>query len=246
MFPLFSSCAAHFSLLFATCCMLFDCLIMFLSCHIRTFFSFTVFHFIAALVCHIAPCTCFIASRSCFAAPRTCFIALRTCCIYRLHHMASQSEQRTMGSSSSTRRTSQPSQQQHYCRRSLSPERPRYPPKYFLVDKPAFTPRRTDFQAGTAGRVYSACAVCLGRHPHKIVNCTSVSIWDNSHLALAIRSNKILSIRDGRPVCGDWQCASGCPSSTHDIRHYCSSCAASSHGAQDCPRAQKILGSNTI
>ena len=98
----------------------------------------------------------------------------------------------------------------------------------------------------TVGRVFSACAVCLGRHPHKVVDCTEVNLWDNSYPSCAIRSNKALTMRDGRSVCSDWQRVSGCPSSTHDFRHICSGCASPSHGAQGCPRAQKSPSSNSL
>lgn len=119
-------------------------------------------------------------------------------------------------------------------RRSLSPERF---PKPAPLDRPPH--RNPDFPASTSGRVYSACAVCLGRHPHKIVECSAPTIWDKSLPTLALRSNKILSLRDGRPICADWQRSSGCSSSRHDNRHICSGCASPSHGAQECPRAQK-------
>jgi len=153
-----------------------------------------------------------------------------------------RSDQRSADHSSSQRRP--PSQ---FRRRSLSPVRPFSIRKTSPPDvKPSITPQRMDFQAGAGGRVYSACAVCLGRHPHRIVECEAKMLWDSSHPSLAIRSNKILAMRDGRPICGDWQRVSSCPSSRHDNRHICSGCASSSHGAQNCSRAQKIPGSHSL
>ena len=106
-------------------------------------------------------------------------------------------------------------------RRLLSPERPHLPTSDTKFD-PSLKNLRPDFQAGTAGRVYSACAVCLGRHPHRIVECAVPMLWDNSLPSLALRSNKILSMQDGRAVCAEWQRVSGCPSSRHDNRYICS------------------------
>ncbi|KAG2753064.1 hypothetical protein P692DRAFT_20681627, partial [Suillus brevipes Sb2] len=89
------------------------------------------------------------------------------------------------------------------------------------------------------GTPLSACAVCLGRHAHKIVECKAAKTWDNAHDTLCTRVGKILTMRDSRPVCSDWQRVSGCNNATHDRRHFCSGCTASSHGVQNCPRAQK-------
>jgi hypothetical protein len=149
-----------------------------------------------------------------------------------------QSDQRTTGPSSHvSRRQSHVSSQQDFRRRSLSPEHTR---------KPAVFGSKPNFQSSAGGRVYSACAVCLGRHPHKIVECAATRLWDNSHSSVATRSNKILTMLDGKSVCGDWQRHTGCPNSSHDHRHFCSGCASPSHGAQGCPRAQKITSSNPL
>ncbi|KIK36577.1 hypothetical protein CY34DRAFT_94122, partial [Suillus luteus UH-Slu-Lm8-n1] len=85
----------------------------------------------------------------------------------------------------------------------------------------------------------SACAVCLGRHAHKIVKWKAAKTWDNAHYTLCTRVGKILTMRDSRPVCSDWQQVSGCSNATHDRQHFCSGCTASSHRVQTCPRAQK-------
>ena len=153
------------------------------------------------------------------------------------HH---QSEQRLMGSTSTLPPQRKPPHREPN-RRSFSPERR---PRPSSSDKPSH--RNPDFQASTSGRVYSACAVCLGRHPHKIVECSAPSLWDKSLPTLAIRTNKILSLRDGKPICADWQRSSGCSSSRHDNRHICSGCASPSHGAQECPRAQKASGPHSL
>ncbi|KIK45149.1 hypothetical protein CY34DRAFT_78444, partial [Suillus luteus UH-Slu-Lm8-n1] len=90
-----------------------------------------------------------------------------------------------------------------------------------------------------SGNVLSACTVCLGRHPHRVVECKATKTWDEAFDSLCMRSNKSLTMRDGRQICSDWQRASGCDNTTHDCRHICSGCAASTHRAQMCPRAQK-------
>ncbi|KAG2740211.1 hypothetical protein P692DRAFT_201728424, partial [Suillus brevipes Sb2] len=50
---------------------------------------------------------------------------------------------------------------------------------------------------------------------------------------------RVLTMRDGKPVCSDWQRISGCTDVTHDRRHFCSGCGLSTNGAQSCPRVQK-------
>ena len=136
--------------------------------------------------------------------------------------------------------------QRDFRQHSLSPLRPSSVPRPSPpVKPPAFTTRQ-DFCAGTSRKVYSACAVCLGHHPHKIVECASTMLWDNSLPCLAVCSNKLLSMRDGKSVCSDWQRHSICSSSTHDVCHFCSGCASSSHGAQECPQAQKIPSSHSL
>lgn len=158
-----------------------------------------------------------------------------------------QSDQWASGSVPNPQRKSSHLQnQQDFRRRSRSPECSNAVQKYPPPDKASTLAVKAEFPAGTAGRVYSACAVCLGRHPHQIVDCTTSTLWDSSLPSLAIRSNKILSMRDGRSVCGDWQRALGCPSTRHDVRHFCSGCASSAHIAQECPQAQKVANAHSL
>ena len=92
-----------------------------------------------------------------------------------------QSEQKTSGLSSyNSRRQSHASPHHDFCRLSLSPEHTR---------RPAASGNRLNFQSSAGGRAFSACAVCLGRHPHKVIECTAAKLWDNSHSSVAIRSN---------------------------------------------------------
>ena len=157
-----------------------------------------------------------------------------------------QSDQRTAAASSSTLRKPAHNSLRDFRRRSLSPDRPAPSQRSLPFDKASASSRRPEFQPGTGGRVYSACAVCLGRHPHRVIDCTATTLWDGSLPALSTRSNKVLVMRDGRALCADWQRSSGCPTARHDNRHICSGCASTAHGAQECPRAQKVSGSNSL
>jgi len=51
-------------------------------------------------------------------------------------------------------------------------------------DRP-FQSNKGGFCNGAGKKTFSARAVCLGRHPHKIVECASPRTWDQIHLALA-------------------------------------------------------------
>ncbi|KAG1799808.1 uncharacterized protein HD556DRAFT_1455260, partial [Suillus plorans] len=39
---------------------------------------------------------------------------------------------------------------------------------------------RQDFRAGASGGVLSACAICLGRNPHRIIECKASRTWDDA------------------------------------------------------------------
>jgi hypothetical protein len=188
----------------------------------------------------------------CHTLPQPCSHAgnlLIATFVLPLHDLlaTNQSDQRSIGSSAyPMRKPSRNQPQQAFRRRSMSPECPSSS-KSFPTDRiPKKERRESEFPSSTAGRVLSACAVCLGRHPHRIIECAAPMLWDNTTASIAIRSNRILSMRDGRPVCGDWQRASSCSSSLHDARHFCSGCSSSTHGAQECSRAQKARSANPL
>ncbi|KAG2107915.1 uncharacterized protein F5147DRAFT_531331, partial [Suillus discolor] len=83
------------------------------------------------------------------------------------------------------------------------------------------------------------CAVCLGRHNHKFIECSAEWLWDGTMLTVATWTNKQLLLRSSeKPLCVDWQRAR-CISQSHDDHHVCSGCLSTSHGAQNCSRAQK-------
>ena len=100
---------------------------------------------------------------------------------------------------------------------------------------------RKDFR-GSAGRnnVLSACAVCLGRHPHPIVYCSAACTWNDAYPVSSKRKDRRLYNLTGQPLCGDWQWDMGCPDTSHNDQHSCSGCGLSTHGANSCPRTQQI------
>jgi hypothetical protein len=115
----------------------------------------------------------------------------------------------------------------------------------------------TDTEAGANKKVRTSrvlpisgplpcCAVCLGRHPHRTVECTATHTWDGQHETVAERIRKALWSKDGKQICTAWQREEGCNTPKHDAKHICSGCGASHHGAQSCPRAQKAAPANTI
>ncbi|KIK34773.1 hypothetical protein CY34DRAFT_97328, partial [Suillus luteus UH-Slu-Lm8-n1] len=95
--------------------------------------------------------------------------------------------------------------------------------------------QRMGFPEGAhSSRSSAVCAVCLGKHSHSFIECSNERLWNSAHPALATRVNK----HSNKPLCVDWQRSRSCTSRSHDERHVCSGCLATSHGAQNCPRAQ--------
>lgn len=96
------------------------------------------------------------------------------------------------------------------------------------------------FQTGAAGDgALSACTICLGRHPHDVFKCASCSLWDGTPARCQKNAQGRIVNPAGNILCSDWQRPNGCSSSAHDSRHECSGCGKPTHGAQNCPRAQK-------
>lgn len=90
------------------------------------------------------------------------------------------------------------------------------------------------------------CAVCLGRNPHRTIECTASHTWDGQHETFAERIRKGLWTKDGKQLCTAWQRDEGCSTPKHDMRHVCSGCGAATHGAQKCVRAQKEAPANSV
>ena len=99
---------------------------------------------------------------------------------------------------------------------------------------------RQVFPQGADPAPRSVCAVCLGRFPHRIQFCESNQLWDKKTDAFVHRRDGNLIAPNGRTVCKDFQRPDGCQMRSHDQNHRCSGCGKPDHGAQACPRAQKI------
>ncbi|KIK32912.1 hypothetical protein CY34DRAFT_31130, partial [Suillus luteus UH-Slu-Lm8-n1] len=66
------------------------------------------------------------------------------------------------------------------------------------------------------------CSVCLGRNPHRTIECAATLTWDGKHDTIAERISKALWTKDGKQLCTAWQQEEGCDSTRHDSRHICS------------------------
>ncbi|KAG1730064.1 hypothetical protein EDB19DRAFT_1741483 [Suillus lakei] len=138
-------------------------------------------------------------------------------------------------------------------RRSVSPNRKRCsasPTKRSSAPRTARAAAgaRSGFPAGVHNtRSPAVCAVCLGRNSHSFIECTAERLWDSAFPSVATRSNKQLLLRSSdKPLCVDWQRAIGCSSHSHSERHVCSGCLATTHGAQNCPRAQTLAPGHSL
>ncbi|KAG1851942.1 hypothetical protein F4604DRAFT_1490668, partial [Suillus subluteus] len=83
------------------------------------------------------------------------------------------------------------------------------------------------------------CAVCLGRSPHRTIECVAAQTWDKKFDTFLERIRKGLWTKDGKQLCTGWQREEGCNVPRHDAHHFCSGCGATTHGAQKCPRAER-------
>ena len=106
-------------------------------------------------------------------------------------------------------------------------------------NRPLRRSRPEVFQSGAAPRG-GVCAVCLGRHEHIFAKCEEAKLWDGSANAPRKGEQGQLVAANGLPLYFDWQIPRGCSSLSHPDRHRCSGCGRSDHGAQGCPRAQKV------
>ncbi|KAG1717416.1 hypothetical protein EDB19DRAFT_1816144 [Suillus lakei] len=93
----------------------------------------------------------------------------------------------------------------------------------------------------------AVCTVCLGRNSHSFIECTAKCLWDSAFPSVATHSNKqLLLCSSDKPLCIDWQRAIGCSSHSHSEHHVCSGCLATTHGAQNCPRAQTLAPGHSL
>lgn len=95
------------------------------------------------------------------------------------------------------------------------------------------------FPSGASPQAASACAVCLGRRPHNVARCSPDTLWDGTKARCRRdRQGRIIN-PGGQAVCFDWQRPNGCQSNSPSHIHECSGCGKGTHGAQECPQAQK-------
>jgi hypothetical protein len=99
--------------------------------------------------------------------------------------------------------------------------------------------RHPSFHAGTSSCTPSACAICLGRHHHKVYKCNSITLWNGEKPHCHRNEQGCIINPNGSTICSDWQRPIGCASSGSGHHHECSGCGKGDHGAQECPRVQK-------
>ncbi|KAG1812959.1 uncharacterized protein BJ212DRAFT_1276120, partial [Suillus subaureus] len=95
------------------------------------------------------------------------------------------------------------------------------------------------------------CAVCLGRHSHRTIECSATQTSDKQFSTFSERIRKGLWTIYGKQLCTAWQREEGCTTPKHDpaclhVRHICSGCGATTHGAQKCSRAQKVYPVDSV
>ena len=160
----------------------------------------------------------------------------------------------------STKRNGNRRHDRHAHTRSASPtqagsSRGRYRSRSPPARENGFTPRRGETRTrnngkrgkGDQGQFFRSgadsrggvCATCLGRHEHTFGKCEARKLWNGAAAGARKVGIGRLVGEDGLPICYDWQLPPGCQSTLHNERHKCSGCGKSSHGAQNCPRAEK-------
>ncbi|KAL1758034.1 hypothetical protein FB107DRAFT_208092 [Schizophyllum commune] len=100
----------------------------------------------------------------------------------------------------------------------------------------------SNFRRGADSSGLPACAICLGRHKDNkldFAECRSRTFWSGGVARCTRNSQGRIVDPEGRVLCTDWQrgiCTSSSPAHVHE----CSGCGNTSHGAQRCPRTEKI------
>jgi len=98
-----------------------------------------------------------------------------------------------------------------------------------------------NFMVSTDPRGLSACAICLSRNPHDVMQCDANVLWDGHNPTFARKGDKGAKLRtasSGDTLCLDWNLPRSCNSNLHLSRHRCSGCGNNDHGAQTCRLAQ--------
>lgn len=85
----------------------------------------------------------------------------------------------------------------------------------------------------------ATCAVCLGSHKHEVRKCQANLLWSGEPAIVTRDSRGRIFNKSGQELCIDWQCRRGCSSKSKSHVHSCSGCGEDTHGAHNCPLAQK-------
>jgi hypothetical protein len=107
---------------------------------------------------------------------------------------------------------------------------PSYMPKKLHSFRTSNQQQLNDFVA----QLLSISAVCLGRHKHNIMRCSTARTWDDKHKTCAEWLRTGLFTKSGKQLCAKWQKANGCLN-THCALHICSGCGSKSHGGTHRP-----------
>jgi hypothetical protein len=101
--------------------------------------------------------------------------------------------------------------------------------------------------SGPEATPLSTCPVCLGRHKHPIRHCQSPTLWDNENKSHCSRNAEgRITDEAGRFLCLNWNQAVGCKDKFARHIHECSGCGNTTHGAQQCPLADKASTDDTV
>ena len=100
---------------------------------------------------------------------------------------------------------------------------------------------------GGAAAATSACAICLGRHPHRPQECRASSLHYHpsqpTYVKRAPSGRGIVVASTGDPVCLRFNIPKGCDGCS--LKHRCSGCGSPSHCAQSCPHGREGAASNS-
>ena len=92
----------------------------------------------------------------------------------------------------------------------------------------------------------SACPTCLSRRQRPIQKCQAPNLWNGQRKARCTRTEDGRIVDgDGRTLCTNWNQTIGCKDQRSKHIHECSGCGERTHGAHDCPLAEKAQSADT-
>ena len=109
--------------------------------------------------------------------------------------------------------------------------------------------RRPSFPRGASGSATSACAICLGRHPHKPREYAASLLHyypsQRVFVQLGVGGSGLYTVEGGESVCLRHNIPSGCTTASCAFKHICSGCGSAAHGAQGCPYSKESITPNS-